>query len=80
MDLPQEWQSRTSSVSSDEQLPNTCRKDFSLLHFDDEQRVQERQQVKDQQFFIPVFAAYLTFPNLARNTCRDMTTVFQAME
>ena len=28
---------------------NTCRKDLSWLHFDDQQRVRERQHVKDQQ-------------------------------
>ena len=28
---------------------NTYRNDLSWLHFDDEPRVQERQQVKDQQ-------------------------------
>ena len=32
---------------------NTCRKDLSWLHLDDEPRVQERQQVKDQQFYAP---------------------------
>ena len=30
---------------------NNCRKDFSWLHFDDEPRVQERQQVIDQQSY-----------------------------
>ena len=35
-------------------------KDFSLLHVDDERRVQEKQQVKDQQSYIFVFVAYLT--------------------
>ena len=32
---------------------NTCRKDLSWLHLDDEPRVEERQQVKDQQFYTP---------------------------
>ena len=32
---------------------NTCRKDLSWLYLDDEPRVQERQQVKDQQFYAP---------------------------
>ena len=36
---------------------NTYRKELSWLHFDDETRVQERQQVKDQQSCIPVSVA-----------------------
>ena len=36
------------------------RKDFSWLHFDNEPRVQERQQVKDQQSYISIFVVYLT--------------------
>ena len=39
---------------------NTYRKDVSLLHVDDEPRVQEKQQVKDQQSYIFVFVAYVT--------------------
>ena len=42
---------------------NTYRKDLSWLHFDDEPRVQERWQEKDQQSYISVFVAYLTFPS-----------------
>ena len=42
---------------------NTYRKDLSWLHFDDEARIQERQQVKDQQPFISVFVAYPTVPS-----------------
>ena len=34
---------------------------LSSLHFDDDPRIQERQQVKDQQFYISIFATYLTF-------------------
>ena len=37
---------------------NTYRKDFRWLHFNNEPRVQERQQVKDQQFCISVFVTY----------------------
>ena len=37
---------------------NTCRKDFSRLHFDNEPRVQERQQGKDQQSYISVFVVF----------------------
>ena len=32
----------------------------TVIHFDDEPRVQERQQVKDQQSYISVFVAYPT--------------------
>ena len=42
------------------QLCNTYRRDLSLPHFDDEPRVQEKQQVKDQQSYIFVFVACLT--------------------
>ena len=42
---------------------NTYRKDVSWPHFDDEPRVQERQQMKDQQSYISIFAAYLTIPS-----------------
>ena len=37
---------------------NTYRKNLSWLHFDDEPRFQERQQVKDKQPCISVFVAY----------------------
>ena len=40
---------------------NTCRKDLSWPHFDDEPRVQEKQQRKDQQSCIFVFVACLTW-------------------
>ena len=36
---------------------NIYRKDLTWLNFDDEQRVQERQQVKNQQSCISVFVA-----------------------
>ena len=42
---------------------NTYKKDLSWLHFDDEQRVQERQQVKDQQSCISVSVAYRAIPS-----------------
>ena len=45
-----------------EKIYSTYRKDLSWLNFDDEPRVQERQQVKDQQSCISVFVAYLTIP------------------
>ena len=42
---------------------NTYRKDLNWSHFDDEPRVQEKQQVKDQQSCIIVFVACLTIPS-----------------
>ena len=42
---------------------NIYRKDLSWLHFDDVPRVQERQEVKDQQSCISVFVAYPTIPS-----------------
>ena len=42
---------------------NTYGKDLSWLHFNHEPRVQERQQVKDQQSSISVFVAYPTIPS-----------------
>ena len=42
---------------------NAYRKDLSLLYFDDEPRVQGRQQMKHQQSYIFVFVAYVTFPS-----------------
>ena len=41
---------------------NACREDLHWLHSDDEPRVQEKQQVMDQQPYIPISAAYLTYP------------------
>ena len=42
---------------------NTYRKDLGWLHFDDEPRVQETQQVKDQQSYISVSVAYPAIPS-----------------
>ena len=42
---------------------NTYRKDLSWLHFNDDPKLQERQQAKDQQTFIFVFVAYPTIPS-----------------
>ena len=42
---------------------NTFRKDLSWLHYDNEPRVQEKQQVKDQQPCISFFVACLTIPS-----------------
>ena len=44
-------------------LPNTYRKDLSWLHFDNEPRVRQSLQVKDQQSYIFIFIAYLTIPS-----------------
>ena len=41
-------------------------KGLSLLIFDDEPKVQERQKVKDHQSYLFVFVAYLTFPNSSK--------------
>ena len=42
---------------------NIYKKDLSGPDFDDEPRIQEKQQVKDQQSCIFVFVAYLTIPS-----------------
>ena len=55
---------------------NIYRKDLSWLHFHDDPRVQQRQQVKDQQSYISVFVAYQV---ATRSTSSDMTTVFHAL-
>ena len=51
----------------------TYRKDLSWPRFDDEPRVQENQQVKEQQSCISVFVACLTNPssNWRHQTRRD---------
>ena len=46
--------------------------DLCWLHFDEESRLQERQQLKGQQSCISVFVAYPSTPSINR----DMTTVF----
>ena len=50
---------------------NTYRKDLSWPHFDNEPRVQEKQQVKDQQSCI-----FQQFQVATRGTSPDVTTVF----
>ena len=42
---------------------NNYRKDLSRLHFDDELSDQMRQRVKDHQYYIFVFVAYLMIPS-----------------
>ena len=46
---------------------NTYTKDLDWLHLDNEPRVQERQQVRDQQIYISFF--------VTRNTSPDRTAV-----
>ena len=56
---------------------NTYRKELSWLHFGDEPRVQEKQQVKDQQSCISVFVACGGTSQVATGgTSQDVTTVF----
>ena len=55
---------------------NTYRKDLSWLYFDDEPRVQERQQVKDQQSYISVSVAYPAIPSSnKKHQPRDDNTI-----
>ena len=42
---------------------NDYRKDLTWLHFDNEPRVPEKQQVKNQQFYISIFVANPTIPS-----------------
>ena len=37
--------------------------EINWIHFDDESRIQDMQQVKDQQLCILVFVAYQTIPS-----------------
>ena len=53
---------------------NISRKDLSQLHFDDEARVQEKQQVKDWQSCIPFSTA--SFQIAVRSTSPHIATVF----
>ena len=54
---------------------NAYKKSLSWLHFDDEPRIKDRQQVKDQQSCIFIFEVYLTFLIAARSTSNS-TIVF----
>ena len=44
-------------------LSNNYKKDLSRPHFNDETRIQEKQQVKDQQYCKFIFVACLTVPS-----------------
>ena len=57
---------------------NTYREDGSWLNFDDEPRVQKRQQLKDKRSYIPVSVAYILYPSNIRSTSSDMSRVFHA--
>ena len=57
---------------------NTNRKDLRWLHFVNEPRAQEREQVKDQQSYISVFEVYLTIPSSNFEYNPDVTSVFHA--
>ena len=58
-------------VKKDIYQSNTCVKDLSWLHFDDVPKVQERHQVKDQEYYIPVSVAYLSYTSSSRSTSPD---------
>ena len=57
---------------------NTYRKDLSWLHFNNEPKVQEWQQVKDQQSYISVFVVIQQFQVETRSTSPGTATVFHA--
>ena len=57
---------------------NTYRKDLSWLHFNNEPKVQEWQQVKDQQSYISVFVVIQQFQVETRSTSPGAATVFHA--
>ena len=60
---------------------NTCRKDLSWPHSDDEPRVLEKQQVKDQQSCISVFVVCLTNPssNWGHQSRRDSSIPYMGV-
>ena len=49
---------------------NTYRKDLTWLHFDDESRVQVRQEVKDQQSCISVFVLLYVSKTRFKDDCK----------
>ena len=55
---------------------NTYRKDLNWLHFDNEPRFQDQQQVKNQQSYVSNFVAYLKYPSSSQNNqlrCNNST-------
>ena len=66
VDLPREKGSGTEPVEpvlKNIYERNTYRKDLSWPHFNNEPRIQGKQQVKRQQSCIFVFVAFLTIPS-----------------
>ena len=68
VDLPQECHENeevrpVQPVQMNIYQSNTYRKGLSRLYFNIESRVQERQQVKDQQSYISTYVVYLTYPS-----------------
>ena len=51
---------------------------LSWVHFDNESRVQERQQMKDQQFCICIFQLIWQFQVAPRSTKPDITTLIHS--
>ena len=45
------------------EIMNILRKDLNWLHCDVDQKVHDRQQVKEIQSYTSVFIVYLTFPS-----------------
>ena len=60
---------------------NTYRKDLSWLNFDNEQRVREKEQVKDQQSYVFIFVAYPTIPssNLEHQPRHDNSFLYKVV-
>ena len=59
---------------------NTYRQDLNWLHFDDEQSIQERQQMKDQPSCISIFVAYPTIPSSNLNDQQSCISIFVAYQ
>ena len=57
------WNHLSQFRRTSTKVSNTHRKDLSWLHFDDEPKVQERQQGQNQESRISVFVPYLTTPS-----------------
>ena len=71
----------TSWASSEEHLPNTYKKVLSWPHFDDEPRVEEKDQVKDQKSCIFVVVACLKIPsnNYGHRPKRDNNILYMGV-
>ena len=50
------------AASVSDHFRTLCIEELSWIHFNNEPKVQERQQVKDQQSCIYIFVAYPTIP------------------